>query len=75
MHFRIIAGIDFADSFLASDVEKQDFLVCTHTDSKRAISCHLDTVNVPFMPTQICNVDSSLTVPHFDIFIDLTARQ
>ena len=73
MHFRVVAGIDFADSFLASNVEKQDFLIGTHTDGKRAISCHFNTMNVPFMSTQIRNVDSSLTIPHFDIFIDLTA--
>lgn len=75
VHFGVAAGIDLAHGFLAPDVEEKDLLVCAHTDGERAICSHLDAVNVTTVSTKIGNVDSSLTIPDFHIFVDLATRQ
>ena len=72
MHLRVCASVHLADSFLAADVEEQDLLVRTHTDSKGTVLCHLNAMNVTTVAAKISDVDSCFTVPDLHILVDLT---
>jgi len=75
MHLRVAARINLTHSLLTANIEEKDLLIGTHTDSKRTVCCHFDTVDIATVPTQISDVDTSLTVPDFDILVNLASRQ
>ena len=75
MHILEFASINLADCLHAADVEEQDLLVCAYRDGERAIVCHLDAVNVSLVSLEIRNVLACFTVPHFNVFVHLAARQ
>jgi len=75
VHFREVSGVHRANSLHASDVEQKDLFVGAYTNCKGAVRRHLDAMDITFVSLQVGEVLACLTVPNFDLFVNLASRE